>query len=99
MVTRRKLLLASAGGLLAGCAASRQEVELGLELGAVVKDPLQPLSGLSVLVQRQGRTVYEAQFGRRWIAPAGSGAAGLASVLASIWCSRVRAVAANGPSG
>jgi len=59
--------------LAPGCSPGLRAIELGQELKALVDDPLQPLSGLSVLVQRRGRTVYEAQFGRRWIAPAGSG--------------------------
>ncbi len=75
-LSRRDLLLGSAAGvlLLAGCAPSRRDIELGQELEALVNDPFQPLSGLSVLVQRQGRTVYEAQFGRRYIGPLGANA-------------------------
>jgi len=38
-------------------------------LAALVADPGRPLAGLSVLVRRQGRVVFEAQFGRRHVAP------------------------------
>ena len=73
LIDRRQLILgAGAGLLLSACAPSRMEIDLDTELNALVNDPLQPLAGLSVLVQRQGRTVYEAQFGRRYIAPRGS---------------------------
>ena len=71
---RRELVLGAVlGAALPGCAPSRRDIELGAELDGLVNDPLQPLSGLSVLVQRQGRTVYEAQFGRRYIGAAAGG--------------------------
>lgn len=38
-------------------------------LAALVDDAQRPLASLSVLVRRQGRVVYEAQFGRRRIQP------------------------------
>ncbi|MDN3920316.1 serine hydrolase domain-containing protein [Roseateles violae] len=38
----------------------------------LLNDPANPLASLSVLVQREGRTVYEGCFGRRYIAPAAS---------------------------
>ncbi|MDY0747172.1 serine hydrolase domain-containing protein [Paucibacter sp. R3-3] len=73
MIDRRAFLSIGAALLATGCAPGQRAIELGQELKALVDDPLQPLSGLSVLVQHRGRSVYEAQFGRRWIAPAGSG--------------------------
>lgn len=42
---------------------------LSRALAALVDDPQRPLASLSVLVRRQGRVVYEAQFGRRRIQP------------------------------
>lgn len=38
-------------------------------LADLVDDPQRPLASLSVLVRRRGRVVYEAQFGRRHLAP------------------------------
>ncbi|WP_077036949.1 serine hydrolase [Pelomonas sp. KK5] len=70
---RRAFVSLGAALLASGCAPGLRRIELGQELQALVDDPLTPLSGLSVLVQRQGRVLYEAQFGRRWIAPAASG--------------------------
>jgi CubicO group peptidase (beta-lactamase class C family) len=37
------------------------------ELRAIVNDPQKPLASLSVLAIRDGRIVYERQFGHRWI--------------------------------
>jgi len=44
--------------------------ELDAELAAVVADPAHPLSGLAVLAVRDGKVVFEGQYGRRRIDPA-----------------------------
>ncbi|MDI4632405.1 beta-lactamase family protein [Pelomonas sp. V22] len=43
------------------------------ELQAILDDKTYPLASLSVLVQRQGTTVFEGHVGRRHIAPTGKG--------------------------
>lgn len=70
-ITRRTLL---ASPLLLALsrptfAASLDAKAVTARLQALLQHPQRPLSGLSVLVMRAGRVVYEAQFGRRWIAP------------------------------
>jgi len=45
------------------------KARLDADLSAIVDDPVQPLASLSVLAIRGGEVVYEAQFGRRHIAP------------------------------
>ncbi|MFH7042285.1 serine hydrolase domain-containing protein [Paucibacter sp. JuS9] len=52
-------------------AAEPSADELDQALKALVEHEQRPLASLSVLVQREGRNVYEAQFGRRYIAPPG----------------------------
>jgi CubicO group peptidase (beta-lactamase class C family) len=48
---------------LAGCAVS----PVDRELAAIANDPERPLASLSVLAIRDGKVVYERQFGRRYI--------------------------------
>ena len=67
---RRRLLMGAAAGL-AQPAWGLPSPTLRRRLQALMDDPTAPLAGLSVLVQRAGRTVFEAQFGRRYIAPPG----------------------------
>lgn len=74
-LSRRQLLAAP---LLAGLPAwarpgpAHHEERMNRALQALLDHPARPLASLSVLVLRAGRVVYEGQFGRRWIAPAGS---------------------------
>lgn len=49
--------------------ASADTTALDRALATLVADAGRPLAGLSVLVRREGRVVYEAQFGRRHVAP------------------------------
>jgi CubicO group peptidase (beta-lactamase class C family) len=65
-VRRRSLV-----GLLAmpSLPALADTTALDRALAALVDDAQRPLASLSVLVRRQGRVVYEAQFGRRRIQP------------------------------
>ncbi|MBC7377155.1 MAG: beta-lactamase family protein [Burkholderiaceae bacterium] len=67
---RRRLLMGAAAGLALPASAALKPT-LRTQLQALVDNPAAPLAGLSVLVQRAGRTVFEAQFGRRTIAPSG----------------------------
>jgi CubicO group peptidase (beta-lactamase class C family) len=57
------LLMAGAG------AAAGQSATLDQELAAVVADPALPLASLSVLAIRDGKVVYQHQFGQRRIGP------------------------------
>jgi CubicO group peptidase (beta-lactamase class C family) len=43
---------------------------LDSELAAIQADPTQPLASVSVLAIRDGKVVYQRQFGHRWIDPA-----------------------------
>ena len=49
--------------------------KLDTELAAIVNDAQRPLSGLSVLAVRDGKVVYQQQFGHRRLDTAGTGAA------------------------
>lgn len=74
LLRRRQLLAwpALAGPLAHAMSAHASSTpDLDQALQRLVSDPERPLASLSVLVQREGRSVYEAQFGRRYIAPAG----------------------------
>ena len=64
---RRAVLIGTATALLPP-AWGAPKPDLRGQLQALVDDPAAPLAGLSVLVQRAGRTVLAAQFGRRYIA-------------------------------
>ena len=53
---------------VAGHAGAQSWVaRLDSELAAIQADPAQPLASLSVLAIRNGKVVYERQFGHRWI--------------------------------
>ncbi|CAN5306583.1 hypothetical protein BH11PSE10_BH11PSE10_06480 [soil metagenome] len=72
--SRRRLLSVALGTWLPSLpvvARPGTDAALRRSLQALVDDPQAPLASLSVLVQRQGQTVFEVQFGRRYIAPAG----------------------------
>ncbi|MDX2219830.1 MAG: serine hydrolase domain-containing protein [Burkholderiales bacterium] len=49
------------------------KVKLDAELAAITASPTHTLASLSTLVIRDGKVVYEGQFGSRWIDPSGSG--------------------------
>jgi len=49
------------------------KVKLDAELAAITADPTHTLASLSTLAVRDGKVVYEGQFGSRWIDPTGSG--------------------------
>lgn len=66
---RRRLL--ALPWLMGAGAARAAGLPLDQALQALMDDPQQPLASVSVLVQRAGRTVHAAQFGRRYIAPEG----------------------------
>lgn len=63
------LLLVPAGATPPAGAQPAWAVRLDRELAAVVQAPGHELSSLSVLAVRQGRVVYQRQFGDRWIDP------------------------------
>ena len=56
---------------LAACAAAEQKAPATLDdaLAAIVNDPQHRLASLSVVAVRDGRVVYEKQFGDRFIGP------------------------------
>jgi len=58
-----RMLYTLLGTLLLGVTGLAPAAALERELAAIVADPAQPLSGLSVLAIRDGRVVYEGQFG------------------------------------
>ena len=60
------------GILLMGenCAATEPLGALDATLSAIVNDPVNPLASLSVLAIRNGKIVYNQQFGKRFIDPA-----------------------------
>ncbi|MBA4344050.1 MAG: serine hydrolase [Methylibium sp.] len=74
-LARRQLLLAAPGLFAAGLPgwAAARPTGLDAELQALIDDPARPLASLSVLLLREGRVVYEGQFGHRWIDPSGAG--------------------------
>lgn len=74
-LARRQLLLAVPGVLVTGLPGVVAAVPAGLDaaLQALVDEPARPLASLSVLLLREGRVVYEGQFGQRWIDPSGAG--------------------------
>jgi CubicO group peptidase (beta-lactamase class C family) len=59
--------------MLASGASLAAAGNLDQELAAIVHDPQRPLSGLSVLAIRDGRVVYQQQFGQRRLDTAGTG--------------------------
>lgn len=72
-LSRRQLLAAPLIlALPAGTLAASAQDGMDRALQALVDHPARPLASLSVLVLRAGQMVYEAQFGRRWIAPSGA---------------------------
>jgi CubicO group peptidase (beta-lactamase class C family) len=61
------------GAVLAGSASLATASALDRELAAIVQDPQRPLSGLSVLAIRDGKVVYQQQFGHRRLDTGGTG--------------------------
>jgi CubicO group peptidase (beta-lactamase class C family) len=61
------------GAILIGSATQAGAATLADELSAIVNDRQRPLSGLSVLVVRDGRVAYQQQFGQRRLDTAGTG--------------------------
>lgn len=61
------------GAVLISGASHAAAGKLDAELAAIVNDPQRPLSGLSVLVVRDGAVAYQQQFGQRRLDTAGSG--------------------------
>lgn len=69
-----RALACAAAIVLSGCASDRMPPaspieQLDRELAAIANDLRRPLASLSVLAIRDGRAVYERQFGRRHIDP------------------------------
>ena len=67
------LALLIAGGQSAGIAKDLPPAlarQLDAELAAIVAEPGRELASLSVLAMRNGRVVYQRQFGHKWIDPA-----------------------------
>ncbi|MGW8389542.1 serine hydrolase domain-containing protein [Pseudoduganella sp. HUAS MS19] len=70
MQQRRRALI---GVILAGRIGCAAASKLDAELAAIVSDAQRPLAGLSVLAIRDGKVVYQQQFGLRRLDTAGSG--------------------------
>lgn len=68
-IARRQLLAAPLLLMSLPARAAAAATDPTPALQALLAQPQRPLASLSVLVLREGRAVYEAQFGRRWIAP------------------------------